>query len=77
MVQLRTGIPDQAFIEQIVMKLNLNGFQHVNVEMTERKAILSLEDLQVCIYLDFGTRKCSVESRQSIGQLKAVSDLVK
>ena len=26
LVQLRTGIPNQTFIEQIVMKLNLNGY---------------------------------------------------
>ena len=26
MVQLRDGIPDETFIEQILMKLNLNGY---------------------------------------------------
>jgi len=45
------------------MKLNLNGFQHVTVEMSDRNAVLQLEDLQVEIYLDFDKRKCSVESR--------------
>ncbi len=59
------------------MKLNLNGYQHVTVEKSIDKAELQLEDLQLRIMLDFKTRKCSVESRQSIGQLKAVSDLVK
>lgn len=40
MVRLRTGIPDQTFIEQIVMKLNLNGYQHATVETSEGKAVL-------------------------------------
>ena len=77
MVQLREGIPDETFIEQILMKLNLNGYHAVRVEMGQRKAIMQLDDLQVRVCLDFGARKCSVESKQSVGQLKAISDLVR
>ena len=77
MVQLRDGIPDETFIEQILMKLNLNGYHNVRVEMGERRVVLSLDDLQLRIMLDFEQRKCSVESRQSVGQLKAISDLVR
>ena len=40
MVQLREGIPDETFIEQILMKLNLNGYHAVRVEMGQRKAIM-------------------------------------
>jgi len=32
-VQLREGIPDETFVEQIVMKLNLNGYHGVKVDM--------------------------------------------
>jgi len=63
MVQLRDGIPDETFIEQILMKLNLNGYHNVKVEMGERRVNLSLDDLQLRILLDFTQRKCSVESR--------------
>ena len=45
--------------------------------MGTRKVVLSLDDLQLRIILDFNLRKCSVESRQSVGQLKAISDLVR
>ena len=81
MVQLRDGIPDETFIEQILMKLNLNGYHQVKVEMggtnSQRKVVMSMDDLQLRIILDFELRKCSVESRQSVGQLKAISDLVR
>ena len=59
------------------MKLNLNGYHLVRVDFQHRKAVMQLEDLQVRITLDFASRKCSVESRQSVGQLKAISDLIK
>ena len=66
MVQLRDGIPDETFIEQILMKLNLNGYHQVKVEMqgpSQRKVVLAMDDLQLRIVLDFEQRKCSVESR--------------
>ena len=59
------------------MKLNLNGYHQIKVEMGQRKVVLSLDDIQLRIVLDFNQRKCSVESRQSVGQLKAISDLVR
>lgn len=49
------------------MKLNLNGYHNVKVEMGERRVVLALDDLQLRIMLDFAQRKCSVESRQSVG----------
>jgi len=67
MVQLRDGIPDETFIEQILMKLNLNGYHQIKVEMGQRKVVLAMDDLQLRIALDFNTRRCSVESRQSVG----------
>lgn len=67
MVQLRAGIPDETFVEQITMKLNLNGYQLLRVEFAQRKATIQLEDLQVRVSLDFEKRSCSVESRQSVG----------
>lgn len=67
MVQLRDGIPDETFIEQILMKLNLNGYHQIKVEMGQRKVVLAMDDLQLRIVLDFKDRKCSVESRQSVG----------
>ena len=77
MVQLRDGIPDETFVEQIAMKLNLNGYNLLRIDFAGRKAVIQLEDLQVRISLDFEKRSCSVESRQSVGQLKAISDLIK
>jgi hypothetical protein len=59
------------------MKLNLNGYHLLKVDFQSRKAVLQLEDLQVRITLDFSQRSCVVESRQSVGQLKAISDLIK
>ena len=59
------------------MKLNLNGYHLLKVDVHQRKATIQLEDLQVRITLDFEKRSCSVESRQSVGQLKAISDLIK
>ena len=53
------------------MKLNLNGYHQVKVEMgganSQRKVVMSMDDLQLRIILDFELRKCSVESRQSVG----------
>jgi len=60
---LRDGIPDETFIEQILMKLNLNGYHQIKVEMGQRKVVLAMDDLQLRIVLDFNTRRCSVESR--------------
>lgn len=42
-----------------------------------RQAVIQLEDLQLRICLDFALRKCTVESKQSVGQLKTVSELVR
>ena len=67
MVQLRDGIADETFIEQILMKLNLNGYHNIKVELGERKVGLVMDDLQLRIVLDFNQRRCSVESRQSVG----------
>lgn len=67
MVQLREGIPDETFVEQIAMKLNLNGYHLIRVDFAHRKATIQLEDLQVRITLDFEKRACCVESRQSVG----------
>lgn len=32
MIQLHEGLPDDTIIEQIVTKLNLNGYQNLRVE---------------------------------------------
>jgi len=32
MIQLHEGLPDDTIIEQIVTKLNLNGYQNLTVE---------------------------------------------
>jgi len=78
MIKLVEGIPDETIIEQIVMKLNLNGYHQVRVETGgNRQAVIQLEDLQLRVCLDFAQRKCSVEARQSVGQLKTVSELIK
>jgi hypothetical protein len=68
MFQLHEGVPDDTIIEQIVIKLNLNGYHQVRVETGgNRQAVIWLEDLQLRICLDFADRKCSVESKQSVG----------
>lgn len=46
MMQLQKGIPDETIIEQIVTKLNLNGYHSVKVETGgNRQAVIQLEDL--------------------------------
>lgn len=71
-------MPDETIIEQIVTKLNLNGYHSVKLETGgNRQAVISLEDLQLRVCLDFAERKCSVEAKQSVGQLKTVSELVR
>ena len=78
MIQLHEGLADDTVIEQIVTKLNLNGYQQLRVETGgNRQAVIQLEDLNLRICLDFNTRKCSVEAKQTVGQLKTVSELVK
>jgi hypothetical protein len=77
MIQLHEGLPDDTVIEQIVTKLNLNGYQNLSVETGgNRQAVIQLEDINLRICLDFHARKCSVEAKQTMGQLKTVSELV-
>lgn len=78
MVQLKEGIPDETFIEQILLKLNLNGYHQVTVAPQQsRRTLLILQDVQLKIALDFTQRSCKVEARQSVGHLKTVSDIVR
>ncbi len=56
----------------------MNGYSLVKVETGgNRQAVITLEDLQLRVCLDFAERKCSVEAKQSVGQLKTVSELVR
>ena len=46
MIQLVEGIPDETIIEQVVLKLNLNGYSRVQVETGgNRQAVVQLDDL--------------------------------